>query len=41
MSFDVAAIREQFPILKRRIDGNPLIYLDNDSKTAMCDRCIG
>lgn len=33
MSFDVAAIREQFPILKREIDGNPLIYLDNAATT--------
>jgi cysteine desulfurase/selenocysteine lyase len=33
MSFDVAAIREQFPILKRRIDGNLLIYLDNAATT--------
>lgn len=33
MSFDVAAIREQFPILKREIDGNPLVYLDNAATT--------
>lgn len=33
MSFDVAAIREQFPILKRVIDGNPLVYLDNAATT--------
>ena len=33
MSLDVAAIREQFPILKREIDGNPLIYLDNAATT--------
>ncbi|RBP78031.1 SufS family cysteine desulfurase [Marinomonas rhizomae] len=33
MSFDVAAIREQFPILKREIDGKPLIYLDNAATT--------
>ena len=33
MSFDVAAIRDQFPILKREIDGNPLIYLDNAATT--------
>ena len=29
MSFDVAAAREQFPILGRTIHGKPLIYLDN------------
>ncbi|WP_067218056.1 aminotransferase class V-fold PLP-dependent enzyme [Marinomonas gallaica] len=33
MSLDVAAIREQFPILKREIDGNPLVYLDNAATT--------
>ena len=29
MSFDVEAIREQFPILKRQVNGRPLVYLDN------------
>lgn len=33
MSLDVAAIREQFPILKREIDGKPLVYLDNAATT--------
>lgn len=33
MSLDVAAIRDQFPILKREIDGKPLIYLDNAATT--------
>ncbi|TDO99376.1 cysteine desulfurase [Marinomonas balearica] len=33
MKFDVAAIREQFPILKREVDGNPLVYLDNAAST--------
>jgi cysteine desulfurase/selenocysteine lyase len=27
--FDVAAIREQFPILQREVKGRPLVYLDN------------
>jgi cysteine desulfurase/selenocysteine lyase len=27
--FDVAAIREQFPILRREVKGRPLVYLDN------------
>jgi cysteine desulfurase/selenocysteine lyase len=27
--FDVAKIREDFPILKRKINGKPLVYLDN------------
>src|SRR5215813_951554 len=26
---DVAAIREQFPILQRKVNGVPLVYLDN------------
>ena len=29
MSFDLAAIRAQFPILSRRIGNAPLHYLDN------------
>ena len=29
MSFDPDAIREQFPILKRQVNGRPLVYLDN------------
>lgn len=33
MSFDVLAVRDQFPILKRSIDGKPLIYLDNAATT--------
>ncbi len=31
--FDVKKIRKDFPILKRRIDGNTLSYLDNASTT--------
>lgn len=29
MSFDVASVRRQFPILSEIIDGNPIHYLDN------------
>ena len=29
MSFDVARVREDFPILGRRINGHPLVYLDS------------
>lgn len=29
MSFDVQKIREDFPILKRNVNGYPLVYLDN------------
>lgn len=30
---DVESIRHQFPILKRQINGNPLIYLDNGASS--------
>ncbi|RUO35141.1 cysteine desulfurase CsdA [Aliidiomarina soli] len=33
MAFDVNHIREQFPILKREVSGNPLVYLDNAATT--------
>ncbi len=33
MSFDIDAIRAQFPILQRDIDGVPLVYLDNAATT--------
>ena len=33
MTFDVRAVREQFPILSRQIDGKPLVYLDNAATT--------
>lgn len=33
MSLDVQAIRAQFPILEREIDGKPLVYLDNAATT--------
>jgi cysteine desulfurase/selenocysteine lyase len=29
MSFDVAALREAFPILSRQVNGRPLVYLDS------------
>ncbi len=29
MTFDVAAVRAEFPILAREVNGKPLIYLDN------------
>lgn len=45
MSFDVAAIRAQFPILNQQVNGKPLVYLDNGATTqkpnvvidAICD----
>ncbi|WP_113906028.1 aminotransferase class V-fold PLP-dependent enzyme [Aliidiomarina celeris] len=33
MSFDIAAIRAQFPILSRQVHGKPLVYLDNAATT--------
>ncbi|AXR07277.1 aminotransferase class V-fold PLP-dependent enzyme [Salinimonas sediminis] len=33
MSLDVAALRQQFPILSRKLDGKPLVYLDNAATT--------
>jgi len=33
MSFYIDTIRSQFLILKREIDGNPLVYLDNAATT--------
>lgn len=33
MSFDVQAIRQEFPILSRLVDGKPLVYLDNAATT--------
>ena len=29
MSYNVQAIREQFPILHQQVHGRPLVYLDN------------
>ena len=29
MAMDIAAIRREFPILEREVNGRPLIYLDN------------
>ena len=29
MAFDAEAIREQFPILARQVNGKPLVYLDS------------
>lgn len=33
MNFDVNAVRAQFPILARQIEGKPLVYLDNAATT--------
>ena len=33
MSLDIAAIRAEFPILHRQVNGHPLVYLDNAAST--------
>ncbi|MDC1141818.1 cysteine desulfurase [Planctomycetota bacterium] len=33
LKFDVAAIRQEFPILRQQINGKPLVYLDNGAST--------
>ena len=33
MSLDLPTIRNQFPILQEKIDGNPLVYVDNAATT--------
>ena len=33
MTFDVAALRAQFPILNQQVNGKPLVYLDNGATT--------
>src|ERR1700736_3858023 len=42
--FDVARIREDFPILRTPVRGKPLVYLDNAATTqkprAMIDRLV-
>jgi cysteine desulfurase/selenocysteine lyase len=33
MTYDVGRVREDFPILKEKIYGKPLVYLDNANTT--------
>ena len=33
MAYDIAKIREDFPILSREVYGKPLVYLDNAATT--------
>ncbi len=40
MSFDVAAIRAQFPILSRQINGRPLVYFDSAASAQKPDAVI-
>lgn len=39
MQYDVARIREDFPILSRDVYGKPLVYLDNGATTQK-PRCV-
>lgn len=39
-AFDVAAIREQFPILSRDVNGKPLVYLDNAASAQKPDAVL-
>lgn len=39
MSYDVHRRREDFPILKRRLNGRPLVYMDN-AATSLKPRCV-
>ena len=38
-AFDVAKLREDFPILAERVHGKPLVYLDNANTTQKPRRC--
>ncbi len=40
MSLDVKAIREQFPILKQKVNEKPLIYLDNGASSQKPQKVI-
>jgi cysteine desulfurase/selenocysteine lyase len=40
LNTDWKAIRSQFPVLKREIKGNPLVYLDNGASSQMPQRVI-
>ena len=33
MTFDIASIRADFPILSRKVNGKPLVYLDNGASS--------
>ena len=39
MSLDIDKIREEFPILHRTVEGNPLVYFDN-AATSQTPRCV-
>ena len=37
--YDIAAIRQEFPILSQEVYGKPLVYLDN-AATTQKPRCV-
>ena len=39
-AFDVAAVRAQFPILARQVNGRPLVYLDSAASAMKVQSCI-
>ena len=41
MAFDLDAVRKEFPILTRRIDGSPLVYLDSGNTSQKPRQVIG
>ncbi len=40
MTFDVHAIRKQFPVLGRTVHGKPLVYFDNAASAQKPDAVI-
>ena len=40
-SFDVEAVRKDFPVLSREVNGRPLVYLDNASSSHKPRQCRG
>ena len=39
MRWDIEKIRKDFPILQRKVNGSPLVYLDN-AATSQKPRCV-
>src|SRR5580698_967383 len=39
-TYDVAAIRDDFPLLKQTVHGKPLVYLDNANTTQKPQRVL-
>jgi len=39
MGFDINKIREDFPILSRKVNGYPFVYLDNAATSQKTKNC--